>query len=254
MAKRLTDTNKYKKPFIRGLKGAYKLLWDYLYHDCDHAGIWIVDFEIAQLYLGYDVPVNRKDALLFFNEGEERIIEVDSGKKWFIRPFIEFQYGELNQNNRVHASIIQILNKIDKGLIRGLEGCKDKDKDKDMDKDMEVESVREETIETDFKEKKTYKLKIEILEWENISCPEYLKPSIEKWVKYKAQKGYEYVPMTIEQLALTLHRLSNGSKEESMRIVDYSISNGFSTVFQQKNKQSQIPITDATTKYARISK
>ena len=51
MAKRFTDTNKYKKPFIRGLQGAYKLFWDYLYHDCDHAGIWIVDFEIAQTYL-----------------------------------------------------------------------------------------------------------------------------------------------------------------------------------------------------------
>ena len=77
MAKRFTDTNKYKKPFIRGLQGAYKLLWDYLYHDCDHAGIWIVDFDIAQVYLGADMPVNRADALKFFNKDEVRIIEID---------------------------------------------------------------------------------------------------------------------------------------------------------------------------------
>ncbi len=136
MAKRFTDTNKYKKPFIRGLPGAYKLFWDYLYHDCDHAGIWIVDFEIAQLYLGKDVPVNKIDALKFFNEGEERIIEFDEGKKWFIKPFIEFQYGILNQQNRVHNSIILELERynFNKGLIRALQGLKDKEKDKDMDK------------------------------------------------------------------------------------------------------------------------
>ena len=58
MAKRFTDTEKYRKPFLRGLQGAYKLLWDFLYHDCNHAGIWIKDFEIAQIYIGNDMPIN----------------------------------------------------------------------------------------------------------------------------------------------------------------------------------------------------
>jgi len=136
MAKRLTDTNKYKKPFIRGLKGAYKLLWDYLYHDCDHAGIWIVDFQIAQLYIGQDMPVNKVEALAAFNTDEERIIEFDGGKKWFIPSFIEFQYGELKPENRVHNSAISTLSKFglyekNKGLIRGFQATIDKDKDKD---------------------------------------------------------------------------------------------------------------------------
>ena len=137
MAKRFTDTNKYKKPFIRGLQGAYKLLWDYLYHDCDHAGIWIVDFEIAQLYLGKDMPVNKQDALKYFNNGETRIIEFDGGKKWLIKPFIEFQYGILNSENRVHNSILIELNKynFNKGLISSLQGAKEKEQDKDKDKD-----------------------------------------------------------------------------------------------------------------------
>jgi hypothetical protein len=111
MAKRFTDTNKYKKPFIRGLQGAYKLLWDYLYHECDHAGIWIVDFEIAQLYIGKDMPVNAVDALKYFNTDEKRIIEVDKGSRWFIPSFISFQYGELNELNRAHGSVIAILRK-----------------------------------------------------------------------------------------------------------------------------------------------
>jgi len=137
MAKRLTDTNKYKKPFIRALKGPYKLLWDYLYHECDHAGIWIIDFEIAQIYLGYDMPVNKEDALKYFNAYEERIIEFDEGKKWFIKSFVEFQYGILNEQNRVHNSVLNELKKynLDKALISPLQGLKDKEKDKEKDKD-----------------------------------------------------------------------------------------------------------------------
>jgi hypothetical protein len=134
MAKRFTDSEKYKKPFHRGLQGAYKILWDFICHDCDHAGIWHIDFEVAQIYIGSDMPVNEIDALKYFNEGEKRI-EVLPGGKWFIRPFIEFQYGVLNPDNRVHLSILNILkkNKI-KPLTSPLLGAKDKDKDKDKDK------------------------------------------------------------------------------------------------------------------------
>lgn len=133
MAKRFTDTNKYKKPFIRGLQGAYKLFWDYLYHDCDHAGIWIVDFEIAQIYIGEDMPVNKEDALKYFNTDELRIIQFDDGKKWFIPSFVYFQYGELNSQNRAHNSVISLLEKNNlyhrnKGLISSLQGAKDMDK------------------------------------------------------------------------------------------------------------------------------
>lgn len=144
MAKRFTDTNKYKKKFMRGLQGPYKLLWDYLYHDCDHAGIWIADFEIAQIYLGKDMPVSKNDALTYFNKNEPKVIEISSGEKWFIPSFVEFQYGVLNPKNKAHNSVINILEKYDlinnslikiKGLKRGIEGDKDKEKDKDKDKD-----------------------------------------------------------------------------------------------------------------------
>lgn len=145
MAKRFTDTNKYKKPFIRGLQGAYKVLWDYLYHDCDHAGIWIIDFEVAQIYVGHDLPVNEIDALRFFNDGEQRIIEIDCGKKWFIPSFIHFQYGELKESNRAHNSVIKILK--DKDLLSTLQGAKDKEKDMDMVKELEKDKEKDKDID-----------------------------------------------------------------------------------------------------------
>lgn len=113
MAKRFTDTEKYKKPFVRSLKGPYKLLWDYLYHDCDNAGIWIVDFEIAQIYLGADMRVNEQDALKYFNCDQYRVHPFDDGKKWFIPSFISFQYNELSETNPAHKKILATLSSLD---------------------------------------------------------------------------------------------------------------------------------------------
>lgn len=148
MAKRFTDTNKYKKPFIRSLKGPYKLLWDYLYLECNHAGIWIVDFDIAQIYLGADMPVSKEEALRCFNADETRIIEIDGGKKWFIKSFIEFQYGFLDPRNRVHNSVLLELQKqnVNKDLIRALQGPMDKDKDKEEDFSIEVKELYNSTV------------------------------------------------------------------------------------------------------------
>lgn len=148
MAKRFTDTNKYKKPFMRGLPGSYKLLWDFLYHDCDHAGIWIVDFEIAQTYVGKDMPITQAGALTLFNDDEIRIVQIDDGKKWFIPSFILFQYGRLSEKNRAHLPVISVLKKYDlintdfslKVLTRPLQGAKEKEQEKEMDKDKEKET------------------------------------------------------------------------------------------------------------------
>lgn len=174
MAKRFTDTNKYRKPFIRGLQGAYKLLWDYLYHDCDHAGIWIVDFEITQIYLGSDMPVNKEDALKYFNLDQKRIVEIDNGEKWFIPSFVEFQYGELNESNRAHNSVIQLLKKNGiyknkghiKGLISSSKGLKDKEMDKSKDININKKKIKKININQEIKI---------IIDYLNLKCKKYNK-------------------------------------------------------------------------------
>lgn len=150
MAKRFTDTDKWRKKFVRGLKASHKLLWFYILDDCDHAGIWHTDFEVASIRIG--CPIDEAEALLVFNE---HIIIFDEGEKWFIPTFIDFQYGTLKTTNRATASVIDKLlkyNLINKDLkIYGygatmhhdstLQGVKDKDKDKkkDKDKDKDIE-------------------------------------------------------------------------------------------------------------------
>jgi hypothetical protein len=137
MAKRFTDTEKWKKPFIRGLQGAYKLLWLYICDDCDHAGIWQVDIEVAAIRIGE--KIDSKEAIKSF---DEKIIIFDKGNKWFIPSFLEFQYPSgLNPDNRAHNSVIILLEKYNlrisnnKPLISPLEGSMDMDMVKDMDKD-----------------------------------------------------------------------------------------------------------------------
>lgn len=130
MAKRFTDTDKWKKPFIRSLEAPYKLLWFYILDECNHAGIWEVDFEVAEIRLGEKLSIVY--AIEKFGDRVKKISET----KWFIPDFISFQYGELNPKNRMHLSVINILSKYGfKDLISPLQGVKDKDKDKDMEQD-----------------------------------------------------------------------------------------------------------------------
>jgi len=228
MSKRFTDTNKYKKPFIRGLEGAYKLLWDYLYHDCDHAGIWIVDFAIAQIYIGDDMPVNKEQALKYFNNGETRIVEFNKGSKWFIPAFIEFQYGVLNEDNRAHNSVIIILKKynllqkiqkINKPLRSSLNGAKDKDKDMDMDKAKD-------------KDRKICK-KFDILpEFQNILL---------SWLKYKRARSESYKTIDSAELAYKkLLRLSGKDPNKAIKVIEQSMENNWAGLFPLKKGDNDV--------------
>lgn len=134
MAKRFTDSRKWDDPWFRKLPCQYKAFFIFLIDKCDHAGIWKVDFESAEFHIGEKL---NKDEIIKIMDG--RIIELK--EKWFIPKFINFQYqvssvAELNPENRVHKSVIDLLKKEGaiKGLKSPLQGCKDKDKDKDKDK------------------------------------------------------------------------------------------------------------------------
>ncbi|MFA6569685.1 MAG: hypothetical protein WCT77_00405, partial [Bacteroidota bacterium] len=103
MAKRFIDSNLFKKNFIRGLKAPLKLLWVYLFCDCDNAGIWEVDYEISTIYLGFKVDKKEIEKL------GSRVIFLDNENKIFIPDFIGFQYGILNENNPAHKNVIKEL-------------------------------------------------------------------------------------------------------------------------------------------------
>ncbi len=145
MAKRFIDTDIFKKQFIRSLEAPYKLLWVYLINDCNHAGIWEVDFDVAEIRIG--LKIDREKSKKVF---EGKISVLNGGSKWFLPDFIDFQYGDLKENNRAHLSVISILKKENllnedlsiKPLISPLHGRKDMDMDKEKDKEEEKEEKK----------------------------------------------------------------------------------------------------------------
>ncbi len=130
MAKRYTDTDKWKKMWFRKLKNDHKVFWMYLLDQCDHAGIWEVDFDLASYFCNGIKETEIRDTFI------KQYHEFDDGKRWFLKDFIEFQYRELDGSNRVHKSVITLLKRhgLYKGLISPLQEAKDKDKDKALDK------------------------------------------------------------------------------------------------------------------------
>lgn len=91
---------------MRSLPFGLKLLWIYLCDSCDYAGVWDVFPQQAELHTGYQY--DWETVIDGFNG---KVIQVDTDK-WFIPDFIAFQYGALNEKNRVHNSIIKRLEKL----------------------------------------------------------------------------------------------------------------------------------------------
>lgn len=128
----MTDTDKWKKRFLRELKPQHKLLWFYILDDCNHAGIWDVDIEVASIRVGEELIYDMLPQAFL-----DKIVIFDNGDKWFIPEFIDFQYGELNPNSNVHKSVIALLEKYNlEGYMKGSQGVQTTLNNKDKDKDI----------------------------------------------------------------------------------------------------------------------
>lgn len=106
MAKRLTDSEKWKDPWFKKLKGEMQLFWLFVLDTCDHAGIWkdqLDDFNrITGSILGYEKIIeNFKGRMIPINDDT-----------FLIPKFIMFQYTNFNADrNNAH-----------KGVARSLDG------------------------------------------------------------------------------------------------------------------------------------
>jgi hypothetical protein len=160
MAKRYTDTDKWKDEWFSELSNDYKVVWQYLLDICDHAGIYKRNIKL--LNYNCNTQLSEEDILNVFGS---RLTKV-SDDKWLINKFCPFQYGENFLNNKPNKAIesaINILNNLDlikendKGLLtlsiplskgyltdkdqdqvkdkyKEQDQCKDKRKDQNIDK------------------------------------------------------------------------------------------------------------------------
>lgn len=87
MAKRFTDSLKWRNPWFRQLPDRAKLCWVYLCDECDHCGVWKVDFELASFQLNF--RISGKSLNAWFG----RKIHFFDADKILIVQFYEFQYS-----------------------------------------------------------------------------------------------------------------------------------------------------------------
>lgn len=139
MAKRFTDTDKWKKSFFTDLDMKGKLVWFYLLDNCDNTGVWSINYKLMSFQIGFSVDAEK----IYKWFGDK--IKLISDDKIFIESFIGFQYGELNQNNNAHKPVIKLLKKLEENepLISPSLGAQDKDKDKAQAKDMDKDKDKD---------------------------------------------------------------------------------------------------------------
>lgn len=88
MAKRFTDTGKWRNEWFRTLPIKAKLVWTYLCDECDFSGVWKADWGLASFQL--DFKITPEDLSNWFAE-KIHFIGVD---RLLIIQFFEFQYGD----------------------------------------------------------------------------------------------------------------------------------------------------------------
>ncbi len=142
MAKRFTDTAKWKDSWYQDLPTKYKLFWVYLLDECDASGVWKPNIRLANFQIGE--PFEEAELKRVFGDR----LEVIENGYWFVKKFIEFQYGELSENCKPHLSVLNLLkNHKIKGYAKGIHTLKEKEKDKVQDKDQVKEKEEAEKIE-----------------------------------------------------------------------------------------------------------
>jgi hypothetical protein len=155
MAKRMTDSEKWKDQWFSNLNNDYKIVWFYLLDDCDNAGIW--QCNIRTLNFNCNTSFTEADLLNTFSKRLTKI----SDDKFLINKFCEYQYG-IDFITSKNKAVISAINKLkSNNLIEDNKGIytltipyqypidtpkeqeQDKFKDKFKDKDKEQEQVKD---------------------------------------------------------------------------------------------------------------
>jgi hypothetical protein len=118
----------------------HKLFWFYICDQCDSAGIWEPNIKLAEMLIGE--PVDLTQVLRSFRG---RIEQLPNGKFW-VKTFIEFQYGILSPDCKPHLPIIKRLEnlglrqRVSKPFPKGLDTLEEKEKEKNKKGEYEGET------------------------------------------------------------------------------------------------------------------
>ena len=228
MAKRFTSTEKWSKEWFQNLSIKHKLLWYYLFENCDNVGLWSVNLSLASFQIGTKIKIEDLSAF------DGRIVPFQD--KYLIVDFISFQYGELSENCPAHKPVISKVSKL--GLVEVIKKYKNDrvligyqyptvlDMDMEMDKDKE-------------KEKKVDSVEI-CKESESEEFIEFFnKPELKRaWSDFEEMRKLKKKEMTLPAQKINrnkLFELSCGNLEYAIKVLQNSTSNSWTGLFPLKD-------------------
>ena len=143
--KRFTETEKWRDPWFRKLSAGAKLAFLYIIDNCDNAGVWTADKELADFSIGMEIPWVK--VLEAFGE---RVSVLPSGD-WLIVRFVEFQFGKLSKDCKPHLQVMRLIEKhrVSKGYPKGFGTLEDKEEYKEKDKKGDARGKPESRSEVD---------------------------------------------------------------------------------------------------------
>lgn len=99
------------------------------------AGVIDIDWGLASFSIGEQVCDDDLKAM------GDNVMILESGKI-LLTGFIDFQYGKLNNDSRVHKAVLKCLHTHGIGYPYPMDTTKEKEKEKDKDKDLKEEGIQ----------------------------------------------------------------------------------------------------------------
>lgn len=69
-----------------------------------------------------------------------------------------------------------------------------------------------------------------------------MQPIVERWLRYKREKGQSYKPTGFSSFVNKLMKLSGGNVNLATQIIEESISNNWAGIFALKNNSAKMPV------------
>lgn len=232
MAKRFTDTEKWRDEWWGSLPNDYRMIWLYLVDSCSIAGIWKKDFR--GLNFNCNTKITESEFLEVFSS---RVI--DKGNFFFIPKFLRFQCPKgLNSKKPAIVSIIKelqlnnLIETVNESLGNDFLIIKGKGEGKGKDKVKEREKENEEFEEKDFNEPD--------IDGDTIIFPLDTKPVRQLWATWKKYRWEQYrarYKLMGEQS--DLKRLEGMAFSDIEKTILTAIANNWKNLYPEKNGTSK---------------
>lgn len=141
--KRFSETKRFQEVWYQELTPILKCAFEYLWANCDNAGVWSVNKALAEFQIGGKV-----DWLKFLEKCKSEVVELDENR-WFLCGFVQMQCGVLSENCRPHLTVISLLRShglmkedslsIDYAKTTCSLQYKEKEEDKEQDKEKDTQ-------------------------------------------------------------------------------------------------------------------